>query len=210
MTKAMNATEELAEQPISSEDVEFVLEGLGDALDDKLSGALNTLNAPLNEERIRLVTKARTLRESHAEFQIRVAAKARLLDRQIDESVAEGRDDEAATKRQERVVIERNLRGLITQAEDAERRAGEIAEKTRWNYRAVFERAYPEIRQSVVAVEIALLGLLDKVREQLIQFENESGLGLVRNEHLSDLTPRDHGVEARYFQGLRRWFGGRQ
>lgn len=207
----MKATADEQDDITATEFAEFALQDLArELIDDDLRGGLAALNGPLEKKHANQTAQARTLRESHQQLQERVAARKRVLAVEIDRALSEGRDDDAEAHRQEGAGLEQSLKDILAQAEACEARAGELAVEMSRNYRAVFERVYPEITQSVIAAEIALLKMLDAVKAGLIQYESKSRLSLLTNQHFLDLTPRDYGPEKRYFESLRRWFGGRQ
>jgi hypothetical protein len=193
--------------------VEYLLEELGNALVDTLSGELNALNEPLAEERAEQAAKAWTLRESHEQLKPRIEAQVRILAGEIDKALAEGRDADAEAKRQEGAELQSNLGNILSQAEACERRVQEREAEQQRNYRVVFESAYPKIRHGIISAEIALATLLDKVWDSILRFDAESGLpshgqSLVKTKHFIDLTPYESGPEGRYFASLRKWFGG--
>lgn len=191
------------------------IEALGVALtDDGLFGRLDEINRPLQQEAEEHAARAKTLRESHQELQPRVESRVRVLSREIDAALSEGRDEDADEKRQESTGLKAKLKNILSEADACERRGQELAERQKQNYRAVFEETYPAIRENTVAVEIALVALLDKVWGDLQRFGQESGLmvglsPLVRPQHQADLTPRESGPEKVWFGKLRDWFGGR-
>lgn len=194
---------------------QWALEELSDELVDKLSGTLNALNEPLAQEAEEQAAKAQTLRESYGSLKPRVEAQQHILAGEIYRAIAEGRDDDAEARRQESAALEQNLRNILDQASQADERVREISAGQQQNYRKVFEQTYPQIKESTVAVAIALARLLDKVYDRVLRFEAESGLpsngqSFVKPKHRVDLTPDERGPEARYFQSLRLWFGGRQ
>ncbi|MGH9604293.1 MAG: hypothetical protein ACRD3N_01215 [Terracidiphilus sp.] len=211
--------DEATEEPDSIEEatsaVTDALTELGTVLtDDSLFAVLYELNNPLQQQRNEQTAQARTLRESYAALLPTVEAKRRILSRQVDEELAEGRDGEA--RKQESAELERNLAKIEEQAEACERRLRELAEEQQENYRAVLDETYPFISQSMIAVEVALLTVLDKVSADLQRFGRESGIsggrnglpGLVWQKHIAGLTPTPLGTqqERALYDRLRQWF----
>jgi hypothetical protein len=187
----------------------FCLEELAVELTDRrLFGQVRARNLPLQELREEVAQEAMTLRGEHAQLKPRVDAQTRVLAAEADRLFGAGDDDGAAKARQEIGDLDVNLRNILSQAEAREQRVREIAEQQAWNYQDIFTEEYPQIRDAVIAAEIALVKMLDKVDADLRRFGNASGIDrLVTNRHLLDLTPREQGPEKKWLEKLRLWFG---
>jgi hypothetical protein len=208
-TQTRPKAKQAKEDAFDAEVAVFAIEELGiELLDHGLFGRLRELNQPLQTERDAAAQEAQTLRATHAQLKPRVEAQTRVLTAEADRLFGAGDDDGAAKARQEIRELADNLNNIVAQAEAREQRVREIAERQGWNYQAVFEEAYPEIRAACIAVEIAVVQFLDKVDADLRRFGNASGIDrLVTNRHLLDLTPREQGPEKKWLEKLRLWFG---
>lgn len=204
--------EEVSAEAIESltEDVEYTLETLGEALmhgKDGLFKRLEGVNGPLEEEARQLANKAAALRQSHRDLQPRVEAQVRLLGAEIDRAIAEGRDSDAEAKQRESAELSQNLEKILGDAEACDQRAQELDAEQQRNYRRVFSETYPALREATSAAVVALIGLLDVAWNGLLQYQQQSGLtNLVRVDHKLDLTPRESGHEAGFYLKMRAWF----
>jgi hypothetical protein len=184
--------------------------------DQELFGKVQALNDALQREADEQVAQIRRLRDSRPELESVVEARTRVLNREIDDAILEGQRELVASKRAEIVSLKEKLVEIDRQITDSQGRLGEVVKERQQNYRNVFEEGYPVIRESTVALSVAVCELLDKVWNDILRFEVESeilaGPGaqpLVTSAHRSNLTPDEHGVEAEWFLGLRKWFAGR-
>jgi small-conductance mechanosensitive channel len=198
--------------------VQTAINELGTALtDNALFARLADANGPLQQEADEQATKAATLRDSHQKLGPVVAAKTRILSREIDRDLVEGRNEEVEAKRREIEQLKANLDGIAAEADACEVRALELARQQKQNARRLFEETYPQIRESTAAVVIATVQLLDKVWGDLQRYGAENGPApglpgqpLVKLHHWEDLTPRESGPEKPWFFKMREWFGGRK
>jgi hypothetical protein len=184
--------------------------------DQELFAKVQALNDALQREADEQVAQIRRLRESRPELAEVVEARSRILNRQIDDAILEGQQELVASKRGEIGSLKEKLVEIDKQIADSQGRLGEVVRERQQNYRNVFEEGYPIIRESTVALSVALCELLDKVWDGILRFETESeilaGPGaqpLVSSAHRSNLTPDERGGEAEWFLGLRKWFAGR-
>lgn len=216
MNKVADQIEQDSEQENEATAIELVeatLEELADEITGKLCSDVSAINAPLMWEAEQQTEKARSLRAQHAQLTPRVQASGRIIDREIDELIAQGGDAEA--KRQERAELETNLAAILAQAEACERRAAELRAECGQNYVLVYNMNFPQIRESCIAAELALVNkLLNPVWAGLLRFQGESGLlngdklvMFVPDAHRDLLTPEDRGQEKLPFQKLMSWFG---
>ncbi len=153
--------------------------------------------------------KALELRETARQFKSRVEARQRILSREVDEMLADGRDRDAEEKRRESAKLESDLADILKQAEACEMRAGEAAAEQGANFIRHFNENFPQLRAATVRTIIAAVGLLDGVEAALRAYQLRSGLPrpfISEINHLMDLTPREQGFEQRYWQSLQGWF----
>lgn len=184
---------------------------------------LGQATADMRKEASDKGAEAERLRRSHSELTPRIEAKLRILDGEIDAAVAAGRDDEAQGKRDEARNLKSNLEQIPEQVRACESRVTALQSQQRQLARRIFEESYPEIRKSLVQVELSLVNLLDRVWDEMNRYaretDNEARLAmpgqphvpaLVTMIHKVNLTPYDTGLEGHTFARLLEWFGGRR
>ena len=189
----------------------IALQTLSKKLSSYLSEQLAEVNGPLAQQVSELEDEAERLRADYERFRPRVASERRTLASDADRAYAEGHDAIAESKRQKAADSETRLQNILRRAEECERKAGELVERQRQNYKRVFAECYPTISDATVNVSISMVEMFDSVWAAILRHESMSGLPeFVRTSHKLSLTPAEHGEEKLWFESLRKWFGGRR
>ena len=204
--------------------IQAITEAIGDTLQDtfdilieRRDTAFASAVTPLETERENLAKEYSAISEAAANLEALLPAQARESQRQADALLLAGKREEAETKITEQREAEAGPEKMRERQRGISKRLEAIGEEKKDIARRIFESWYGELQQVIRASEHGLfIGLLDKSRDEMYNFQADHDLGatldkpysaLVNDSRLSGLTASERSPE---WTSGNRWYRGRR
>lgn len=193
-------------------------ESIGEIVDrllDELRSTYTKAICGLEEDRLALNAESEGLQKRAVELADVLPAKARMAAFAADALLAEGKPEESRAQREAQRELENQVPAMERRQQEIVTRIGEIAREEKRIARRCFLVWLPDSRGPLIKELGETVLALDKMWAGMISYAKDTGTldqpgSIITAGLRADLTPREHGPEARLFIQLDDWFGSRQ